>query len=259
MDINQSLNVYASGLYDEYVVLPVNTKKKSSLIYGWPQLEETPEDICTYLEKGAGLAMLLGPASNLGVIDVDRKNGIDGVKSLEKALGHSLADDPFFNSSACVKTPSGGFHFYFEYQENLPRRIGFLQGVDLLATNSYCLLPPSCTNTGEYQFLPEKSLFEVDPMPFPTALLPLLKTSSISVSRKENWRKEHNNLDNLKVKAGMRNERMTSLYGFLLRNSSPLFAIGIAEHLNMSCFDPPLSKKELVKIIDSINKRELEK
>lgn len=88
-------------------------------------------------------AIVCGKISNLTVIDVDTKNGGDPTPFLNRG---------FYE----VKTPSGGYHFYFKYSEDIPstlqkkNREGFLKGIDIQSDKKLVFAPPSSFANGGY-------------------------------------------------------------------------------------------------------------
>jgi len=82
-------------------------------------------------------AIVCGEISDLVVVDVDTKNGGDPT--------------PFQNRGFYeVATPSGGYHFYFKYEEALkntwhssPKTKGLLKGYDIQSNDALVFCPPS--------------------------------------------------------------------------------------------------------------------
>jgi hypothetical protein len=93
-------------------------------------------------------ALVCGEISDLVVIDVDIRNGGN--------------PEPFLNRGFyTVKTPSGGYHFYFKYDEQLKstkhkrtdNASDFLKGIDVQSNGSLVFAPPS--------IFPDKPPYEV--------------------------------------------------------------------------------------------------
>ena len=98
----------------------------------------------------AMIGMPTGAPSGVAVLDIDTKNGVDGLASL-RALGI----DPFSLSSTISRTPSGGLHVYLRYNGQLRNSAGLLAtGVDIRGDGGYVVLPPSLPSIGspEYQW-----------------------------------------------------------------------------------------------------------
>lgn len=101
---------------------------------GWNQLKESIEHIA-----GEPFGVLTQPWTGIFVVDVDMKDGKDGLANLAR-LG-SLPD------TFTVKTKSGGYHFYFKRPDDrpIPTSAGKIaQGVDIRGDkNGYVVGPGS--------------------------------------------------------------------------------------------------------------------
>jgi hypothetical protein len=105
-------------------------------------------------------------------LDLDRKNGVDGVATLNRLAREHGFDIP---QTTTICTPSGGFHLWLTVPEGVivPNSVGRLGGgVDIRGTGGYVVGPGSTGRTGEYTFYPE--LGYVDPQPAPEQLIKLM-------------------------------------------------------------------------------------
>jgi archaellum biogenesis ATPase FlaH len=85
-----------------------------------------------------------GP-SGLAVVDLDTKNGIDGISNWSRTTA-GLGLQKTFE----VTTPSGGMHLYFK-AENVGNSVGTVApGVDVRGTGGYVVGPGSTTDSGTY-------------------------------------------------------------------------------------------------------------
>lgn len=85
------------------------------------------------------------------VIDVDRHDGVDGMKSLEM-LGHP----EWFENTLTERTAHNGIHYYFAKPKNLEitQKISLLKGVDLkYHVNNYVVTSPSKLGDKRYEWL----------------------------------------------------------------------------------------------------------
>lgn len=99
---------------------------------------------------GYGIACGRGENPLLGV-DLDRKNGVDGVESLRE-----LADERGFEvpATAVIATPSGGLHLWFTGPAGarVPNSAGKLgPGIDVRGYGGYLVGPGSWTPRGVYR------------------------------------------------------------------------------------------------------------
>ena len=54
-------------------------------------------------------------------------------------------------NTLAVRTPSGGFHLYFKYHENLPQTQSADYQIDIRRDNGFLVCPPSSTDVGKYE------------------------------------------------------------------------------------------------------------
>lgn len=113
---------------------------------------------------GYGVACGAGPLPLIGV-DLDRKNGVDGVTELNRlAAEHRFAIPP----TVLVCTPSGGFHLWFTGPDgtsvpNSASRVA--PGIDVRGTRGYLVGPGSRGKAGEYTVHPTVTQPTVHPIP----------------------------------------------------------------------------------------------
>jgi len=120
----------------------------------------TASDISVWLNKykSQNYLIVCGELSNLTVFDIDTKNGADPT--------------PFQNLGMYeVRTPSGGYHFYCQYEPLLKStpgkdRTGLLKGVDIQSEGKLIFCQPSVFPNGAY-----KILNDVPVTPIPDELL----------------------------------------------------------------------------------------
>lgn len=100
-----------------------------------------PETITAWWRRWP-LAMIgipTGERSGLVVLDIDRKNGVDGLANLR-----SIGIDPYKLSPVMARTPSGGLHVFMKHGGLLKNSAGLLAaGVDVRGDGGYIVLPPS--------------------------------------------------------------------------------------------------------------------
>ena len=120
---------------------------------------------------GYGIACGAGPLPLIG-IDLDRKNGVDGVAELlQLAERHGFT----IPQTVTVCTPSGGLHLWFTGPAGttVPNSVSRLApGIDVRGTRGYLVGPGSRGKTGEYTIHP--SVTEPTVHPTPKRLLTLL-------------------------------------------------------------------------------------
>ena len=88
-----------------------------------------------------GIGVATGEGSGVWVLDLDTKNGVDGIASVEHL------DLP---PTHTVRTPSGGLHMYWRWSEGVRNRAAILPGVDVRGAGGYVVAAESETPQGEY-------------------------------------------------------------------------------------------------------------
>jgi P4 family phage/plasmid primase-like protien len=108
-------------------------------------------------ESGNNVGILTGSKSGIIVVDVDsHKNGVENWEGL--LYDYGIEDMEDFDTPI-IMTPSGGYHFYFKYEEDkmkhLTRYTDFIKGrpgIDLLCNNAHVVYPgsihPGCVKKG---------------------------------------------------------------------------------------------------------------
>lgn len=120
---------------------------------------------------GYGVACGTGRQPLVG-LDLDRKNGLDGVAELTRIAKELNIAIP---RTITVHTPSGGLHLWFASPANqtVPNSAGRVApGIDVRGTAGYLVGPGSRGRAGRYSLAPW--CHGTSPQPLPDALLPLL-------------------------------------------------------------------------------------
>ncbi|SFJ73690.1 VapE domain-containing protein [Celeribacter neptunius] len=116
----------------------------------------------------ARVGLLTGEANGLTVIDVDMKNGKDGVASLAE-LGFADLDKM---TPVRSRSPSGGWHLFFKYQPGLKGTVGRLgEGLDIRNNRQFVIAPGSYKDSTQYAEM-GAPLGETELPPFPESLIP---------------------------------------------------------------------------------------
>ncbi len=138
-----------------YPIFPVNEAKKPLVKWGkgeddHPNLRQrraTCDDVTVRLWWAkwplAMIGLPTGRAGGFVVLDVDRKNGVDGLEEL-RAVGI----DPFALTSLVAQSPTGGLHFYFRRPPSgkVKNAVREIPGVDVRGDGGFIVLPPSIPN-----------------------------------------------------------------------------------------------------------------
>jgi len=159
MEGNPRLAAALNYLKSGYCVIPVKADKRPYIQWAeFQQRHPDMDEVYDWWEKwpSAGVAIVTGTISGLCVVDIDMKNGKDGVSSLRKVMP---AYDPL---NSHVKTQNNGYHLYYSQTDPRPTAPDFLDGVDFKADGGYVVAPPSI---GYTSVLALKERGHLDPLP----------------------------------------------------------------------------------------------
>ena len=142
--LETALRFEAKGLS----VIPIEENGKIPLIK-WAEFQSrraSSQEIEAWFKRWpkANLAIVTGAISGLMVMDVDVKNGAQGLESV-KAFE--------LPTTQIVKTPSGGIHFYFKMAPGIKSITGLKPGIDIRAEGGLIVSPPSSINGVFYQYM----------------------------------------------------------------------------------------------------------
>lgn len=104
-------------------VFPLMSGTKRPAIAGWQQAATTSLEQVQYWFTGefqdASVGIATGEDSDLFVLDIDVKNGINGFESLTKICRSYSAMAREIPQTLTVATPSGGAHLYFRWADGV--------------------------------------------------------------------------------------------------------------------------------------------
>ena len=252
--VNYAVNYAEHG----FSVIPIGQGKKPLIKFAnRPAL--TPDEI-RKIWKENPLANIALKTDKFFVIDVDRHNDVDGLKSIE-ALNHN----EWFKGTLTELTAHNGYHFYFQKPKDMTisQNIGILEGVDLKAhENNYVVVAPSRLGDKAYRWLNHAPM-----KPAPQGLLDLIQKKSkefkpVSVNSDykptgktattELFEKIANGLG----KTGGRNNALAAFVGGLLfRAVDPETALKLAVIANHNT-ENPLSENEVLRTVESMIEKE---
>ena len=163
--LQSALHYAECGLF----VFPCDSQKSPYIKHGFKNASRNPEDIVRWWKQHRNASIGCAcEASGIVVIDLDQKNGKEGISEISKICkNHGIDPTGAFR----VVTPTGGQHYIFLYDYSSgPLKGGtdlLARGVDVKASGGYVILPPSKVNSGYYKmdgntwsgtpaFLPER-------------------------------------------------------------------------------------------------------
>lgn len=228
-----------------FAIFPVNARDKTPLFQGWP--EKATKDVMGWSAQhtaypSTALAVHTGPESGVFVLDVDNKNGKNGSEALRELEEQHSPLPP----TLTVRTPTGGFHYYFQYPQgavikNSTSDIG--EGLDIKSHKGYVVAPGSVMSDGRSYII----VSDVPPAPAPQWLIDQILATSVSQRLVQNC--SHN------IIQGRRNSVLASIAGSMRRNGATETVINIAlQQINEHYCKPPLGKGEVSRIAESISR-----
>lgn len=190
-----------------------------------------------FLEKDNNIAMVCGKISGFTVIDLDTKGDHKDLLEYAKKLG--------FPETTTVRTPSGGYHLYYQYNPAWKTGVRVFDSVDVRNDGSYVLLPPSVNDKG----VPYEVVSSISSAKLPDSL----GQDRWYEKTQTNWSKVVQG-----VSEGGRNDAAARLAGLYLTKLPPEEAYQALVVWNQQN-TPPLSDQELKTTFSSILKREKSK
>lgn len=153
-------------------VFPILPGTKRPAIAGWKEHATSSLEQVQYWFTGefqdASVGIATGEGSDLFVLDIDVKNGINGFESLSKLCEAHGTDARAFAQTLTVATPSGGAHLYMRWADgvvNSSSEIG--PGLDVRGKGGLVHAP----GWGGYAVVPRGGIRRVDIMEAPTWLV----------------------------------------------------------------------------------------
>jgi hypothetical protein len=150
------LMVFAMNYVDLGIpIFPCNQAKKPLTPHGFFDATLNPDQIEAWWHKwpNALIATPTGKPSGSYVVDVDKKNGVNGFETLA-ALEAEHGPLP---ETLTAETPSGGRHFYFRFPDTEPplgNTVGKIgPGIDTRGEGGYVIVPPSIIDGRAYRWL----------------------------------------------------------------------------------------------------------
>ena len=215
------MNKYPQDLYkslEEYCeqgrpVFPVSFNK-IPLIKGWRN--KASSDLSVVKKwwtqfPTANIGIATGRKAGFWVLDIDIKNGVNGLESLASEYADFNPEDFI----AHVRSPSGGLHCYFEWSDNLPVTVAsnVIRGNDIRGEGGYIMAPPSARYTNGKISRYEQLVDEIVLKPAPTWAINIAQRTLNNTTRSAS--KTRNSFDVSTVMKGVsQGGRDDSLYRY---------------------------------------------
>lgn len=159
-------------------VFPLMSGTKRPAITGWQQAATTSLEQVQYWFTGefqdASVGIATGEGSDLFVVDIDVKNGINGFCTIADLCTDGIAGVRLLPQTLTVATPSGGAHLYFRWPEgggvvNSSGELG--PGLDVRGKGGLVHAP----GWGGYAVVPREGVRRVDVAAAPDWLVELAR------------------------------------------------------------------------------------
>jgi RecA-family ATPase len=227
-------------------VFPCGQDKAPLTAHGFKDASADPETVAAWWGRwpDALIGLPTGQITGTVVLDVDRREGIDGDDALA-ALAARLGPLP---ETVEALTPSGGRHLYFKHPGRpVPcsaSRIGL--GLDVRGDGGYVIAPPSVNGAGSWEWEASNppALAEL-PAPWAALLAEPHKADDPRAKAGAND----------PIGEGRRNAHLAALAGALRRRGASLEALRAALHAeNEARCRPPLDGREVDRIAESVGR-----
>ena len=153
-----ALDLAAAGW--EVFPLGENTKRPLTA-HGVKDATTDADTIRAWWERNPGANLGLAPGTDLLVLDVDTKHGIDGHDTL---TGFEFVHGEL-PPTRTTETPSGGWHLYFKKPPELriKNRVNVRPGLDVRTLGGYLVAPPSVIDGKPYRWLNDAPMADAPP------------------------------------------------------------------------------------------------
>lgn len=231
MNLKEAALSYARAGFKVFPLQP-DTKSKH-VLKSWIEEASSDEQIIRrWWNYNPNYNIGIKTGNGLCVIDIDCKNGKDGVKSLE-TIKH------IFPETKIVKTCNGGYHLYYKADRKIKNRVNILDGVDIRGDGGYVIASPSIVNNRPY--------VDVNHLPIANINYDMYKF----LNQKENSPKENRN-ESGDIQQGSRNNDLFKIASTMQANglSDETITKKILKINSRNC-NPPLDQEEVHQIIQS--------
>lgn len=230
-------------------IIPVEPRGKRPLL-AWSEYQKrrpTDVEVAEWLSRwpAANVGVVTGTVSGIFVLDIDNADG------RTTAMGRGLS------STVASATGGGGWHLLYRHPgfevRNFARR---LPGLDLRGDGGFIVVPPSVHPSGRpYKWLDNHSPDDLPLANAPEWLVELIRQPADTTTGQgvDYWR----GIVGSRIAQGERNDKLTRLAGHLLRKHvDPLVVLGLLQPWNAANCQPPLSVREVERVVLSITEAE---
>lgn len=236
---HSALREAALGLAEQgFSVFPLRPRAKTPLTaHGLLDATHDLDQVAAWWTANPWANIGLRTGDGLAVIDVDPR--------------HGGKVDPAWPKTATVRTPSGGWHFYYLATEDVPCSADgrIAPGVDVRGTGGYVVSAPSRTLKGVWER--ESSLMAI----LPIDLAEAARTRPDRGAREGGEGSQPSGfVPRERVGSGERNDYLARAAGWLYRQGHDAAVEDYLALENEAVCDPPLDDEEVAQIAASIGR-----
>ncbi len=150
-------------------------------------------NIYEYKSKYNNLGIPTGKINNITVVDLDFYNKKDNIFDLKNSSFIKKFGKDYINyfDTFSVKTPSGGIHLYFKFDEDIRQTQNEIHKVDIRNNGGYVVSPNSRINNNDYEIINDKQ-FKHIPEDLKEYLLNVILVKNNKPKKTKKKRKEIN-------------------------------------------------------------------
>ena len=223
---------YAQRGWAVFPLIP--NSKKPITAHGLLDASKDTKQITEWWTKwpNANIGICAGEVSGFVVVDIDVKSNAPGLESLK---GLNLPP------TLTVKTPSGGWHYFYTYGKGLSNRTNLYPGIDFKTEGGYVVGVGSKIDGNAYEWVDESHSIE----PLPQIIISAFEVKKTYAQTDE---KEQ-------IVLGGRNAKLASMAGSMRRQGmTPEQMLPSLRLVNEQKCRPPLSENEVISIVQSIGR-----
>jgi len=264
------LNFSLWYLKNGYSIIPIQESGEDAKkpYIKWAKYQDelpTEDEVKTWWGKwpNAMIGIITGKSAKISVIDIDSYKLSNN--QFEDYM-REFAGFPKEIMTPIAVTPNGGFHFYFQYDEQIPQGQDIYPNVDGRNQGGYIIAPPSSANGhGKYAWLENRKIKEVAFATIPKNWLSKFNSiNSLSLYTRRNINadlqgqqsQQPATIATLKFTQGARDQSLFHIANCLIKggmqreNTEYLLRL-----ISSNICDPPFSEKEVATKIESALKR----
>jgi hypothetical protein len=250
-----ALNLAARGLR----VFPCRIKSKEPLINDNLNRATTDRNIIEgwWTDRPFNIGIATGEESGVWVLDIDGQEGAQTLRDLEAAHGEL--------PPTITAITGSGRHYYWKWPTDVEIRNtqarDDIPGIDARGEGGYVIAPPSIHPSGRgYLWLPDVNEFAFAPQWLLDVITRKHAAGAGAGTAQAMPPGAWSSFFGMSFNGSRRSSAMAKAAGFFLRkNIDPMVALDLVRLFNNARCEPPLDDAEIIRVVTSISRRELER